>query len=68
MAIGATASAPTPELRKRAEDNYRAQVATIPRHKLVFAPKARHFIQLDEPEFFFQEVETFLKETAAVGL
>jgi len=29
---------------------------------VIFAPKARHFIQLDEPEFLFREIESFLKE------
>jgi N-formylmaleamate deformylase len=62
LVIGATASVADPERRKQTEENYRAQVATIPKHKVVFAPKARHFIQLDEPEFFLQEVQTFLKE------
>jgi pimeloyl-ACP methyl ester carboxylesterase len=32
---------------------------------VVFAPKARHFIQLDEPEFFFREVESFLQTAEA---
>lgn len=47
------------------EENYRAQVATIAKHKVVFAPKARHFVQLDAPEFFVQQVEAFLAETSA---
>lgn len=61
LLIGATASISNPDERKKAEENYRAQVASVPRHKVVFAPKARHFIQLDEPAFFIQEVEAFLK-------
>jgi pimeloyl-ACP methyl ester carboxylesterase len=52
----------SPEEKKKQEESYRAQVATVPRHKVVFAPKSRHFIQLDQPAFFFQEVESFLKE------
>jgi pimeloyl-ACP methyl ester carboxylesterase len=63
LLIGATASIQNPAVKKAAEDNYRSQVATVPRHKVVFAPKARHFIQLDEPDFLIQEVESFLKET-----
>ena len=62
LVIGATASVPDPERRKQTEENYRAQVAKIPKHRVVFAPKSRHFIQLDEPEFFIQEVQAFLKE------
>ena len=65
LLIGATAAIPDPGQKKMAEDNYRLEVAGIPQHKVVFAPKARHFIQLDEPKFFFQEMESFLKETDA---
>ena len=65
LVLGATAALADPEQKKRTEDNYRAEVATIARHKVVFAPKARHFIQLDEPEYFFREAEKFLKETDA---
>ncbi|MHA3771437.1 alpha/beta fold hydrolase [Verrucomicrobiota bacterium sgz303538] len=61
LLIGATAAIADPSERKRAEENYRLQVASAPRHKVVFAPRARHFIQLDEPEFFIREVEAFLK-------
>jgi len=62
LLLGATASFHNPEQRKKAEESYRLQIATIPKHKVVFAPKARHFIQLDEPDFFFHEVEAFLSE------
>lgn len=65
LLIGATAFATDPDQRKAAEERYQLQVATVPWHKVIFAPKARHFIQLDEPQFLFQEMETFLKETAA---
>jgi pimeloyl-ACP methyl ester carboxylesterase len=65
LLIGATAAIPDPGQKKAAEENYRLQVANIPKHKVVFAPKARHFIQLDEPKFFFQEMESFLKGTDA---
>jgi pimeloyl-ACP methyl ester carboxylesterase len=62
LLLGASASIADPVARKAAEENYRREVATIPQCKVVFAPKARHFIQLDEPEFFFGQVETFLKD------
>jgi N-formylmaleamate deformylase len=56
-------SAPGDETMKtKIQEAYAAQIATVPHHKLVFAPTARHFIQLDDPKFFYQEVETFLKE------
>jgi pimeloyl-ACP methyl ester carboxylesterase len=62
LLIGATASILNPDEKRIAEENYRAEIATVPRHKVVFAPKARHFIQLDELDFLIQEVESFLKE------
>lgn len=68
LLIGATASILNPEEKKKIEDNYQSQVANVPHYKVVFAPKARHFVHLDEPEFFIEEVEAFLKaasDTAA---
>jgi pimeloyl-ACP methyl ester carboxylesterase len=62
LLIGATASITDPDQRNAAQENYKLQVAQVPKHKVVFAPKARHFIQLDEPEFFFGQVESFLKD------
>jgi N-formylmaleamate deformylase len=44
---------------------YQNEVSTIPNHKVVFAPNAKHFIQLDDPQFFYTQVEAFLKESAA---
>jgi N-formylmaleamate deformylase len=63
LLIGATASIPDPNARKAAQANYESQIASIPTHKLIFATKAKHFIQLDEPDFFYKEVESFLKGT-----
>jgi pimeloyl-ACP methyl ester carboxylesterase len=65
LLVGSTSAAPDSEAKKRLEEFYRAQVAAVPKHKVVFAPKAKHFIQLDEPDFFYQEVESFLKEADA---
>jgi N-formylmaleamate deformylase len=60
LLIGATATV-ADDQRPVVETVYRQQVSTIPNHKVVFAPKARHFIQLDEPQFFYAQVESFLK-------
>ncbi|MEN3941254.1 alpha/beta hydrolase [Prosthecobacter sp. SYSU 5D2] len=60
LLLGATAMATTPEQRKQMEEHYRVQVASIPEHEVTFASKARHFIQMDEPEFLFAEMERFL--------
>jgi len=59
------ASEPAARDPKQREESYRAQVTTIAKHKVVFAPKARHFVQLDAPEFFREQVEAFLAETSA---
>jgi pimeloyl-ACP methyl ester carboxylesterase len=64
LLIGATASVPDDQ-RTMIETIYRQQVSTIPNHKVVFAPKAKHFIQLDEPQFFYAQVESFLKTADA---
>src|SRR5262249_7948859 len=61
LLIGSTALLPADQ-RQQAEERYRQQVAAVPKHKVIFAPRARHFIQLDEPEFIFREVAAFLKE------
>lgn len=65
LLLGATA--PIPDARQRAmmEDGYRQEVAAVPNHTVMFAPKARHFIQLDEPQFFYAQVEAFLKAADA---
>lgn len=59
LLVGATAGTKDPDQKKREEANYRAQVETIPRHQVVFATNARHFIQLDEPAFLFGQIESF---------
>jgi len=64
LLIGETSSIRNPDEKKTVEENYRMQVSTIPKHQVLFAPpKVRHFIQLDAPDFFRQEVEAFLKST-----
>jgi len=62
LLIGATAGMTDPEQKRQAEANYQAQVGTIPEHRVVFAPKARHFVQLDEPAFLFEQMESFLRQ------
>jgi N-formylmaleamate deformylase len=64
LLLGATADAALPARRRKLEANYRAQVAAIPTCRVAFAPAVRHFIQLDDPAFFFREVEAFLRRTA----
>jgi len=62
LLIGSDAAAADDTEKAQAHKAYSAQIAAVPHHKLVFAPTARHFIQLDDPDFFYREIETFLKE------
>jgi N-formylmaleamate deformylase len=62
LLLGSASFATDEETKAKIQQAYAAQIATVPHHKLVFAPTARHFIQLDDPEFFYRETETFLKE------
>jgi pimeloyl-ACP methyl ester carboxylesterase len=62
LLIGSDAMATDETMKAQLQKAYAAQIAAVPRHKLVFAPAARHFIQLDDPDFFYRETEAFLKE------
>jgi len=62
LLIGSDAMATNEAEKAQTHQAYSAQIATVPHHKLVFAPTARHFIQLDDPDFFYRETDTFLKE------
>ena len=57
--IGAGGPAPA-QMRSRLSAAYEAQIASIPNHRFVLAEKARHFIMLDDPAFFFAQVDAFL--------
>lgn len=39
---------------------YERQFAAVPRHRVVLAPKARHFVMLDDPDFLYRELDAFL--------
>ncbi|WP_221032882.1 alpha/beta fold hydrolase [Actomonas aquatica] len=41
---------------------FEAQYAKHPQHRIVMSPKGRHFIQWDDPEFFFAELDTLLAD------
>jgi N-formylmaleamate deformylase len=62
LLIGAAPSFGDPNTKKAVMSNYEYQIATIPNHKLVFVPDARHFVMLDQPEAFYKEVDAFLKD------
>jgi N-formylmaleamate deformylase len=63
LLIGAGASASDEAMKAKLQQAYAVQIAAVPHHKLVFAPTARHFIQLDDPDFFYRETDDFLKDS-----
>jgi len=65
LLLAATDPNTSAEQKQKQEAAYTAQIASIPDHRIAFAPKSRHFIQLDAPDFFFQQVDAFLKEASA---
>ncbi len=62
LLIGSYSGAADDDAKAKVRESYESQISTVPHHKLVFSPTAMHFIQLDEPEFFYKQVELFLKE------
>jgi pimeloyl-ACP methyl ester carboxylesterase len=44
---------------------YQSQVSAVPRHRVVVAARARHFVMLDDPRFLFGEMDEFLAGAAA---
>jgi N-formylmaleamate deformylase len=60
LLIGAGQQATTDAAKKGLTDDYEAQVKTIPNVKVVMDWKARHFIMVDDPAPFYQEVLDFL--------
>ncbi len=50
--------------RAEVEQNFRRQYAKLKGYDLVLADKARHFVMLDDPTFFFQTVDHFLAAPA----
>ncbi len=60
LLFGATGLATDEAMRDEVEAAYRAQISEAPAHEVVFHDSARHFLQLDAPEFFFEHLERFL--------
>jgi pimeloyl-ACP methyl ester carboxylesterase len=59
LLIGALGAAHAP-MRASFRAAYQAQVAAVPNVTVLFAERARHFVMLDDPEFFFPALESFL--------
>ena len=51
--------------RGQVEKNFQAQYANLKNAKIVLADHARHFIMLDDPQWFYGQVDAFLSATAA---
>lgn len=62
LLLTAADSAPDEASRKQLAAAYEAQVAKVPRARVVLAERARHFIMLDDPAFLFSTLDAFLKE------
>lgn len=60
LLIGAGQQATSAPLKKSLTQTYAASIHSIPRAKLQMDWKARHFIMLDDPSFFYQAVQGFL--------
>ncbi len=60
LLLGATGLARDDAQRASIEQAYRGQMALIPEHRVVFHAEARHFVQLDAREWFYQQLEEFL--------
>ncbi len=59
LLIGALGAAP-PAMHPAFRAAYEAQVTTIRGARVIMAEKARHFIMLDDPTFFFAALDAFL--------
>jgi pimeloyl-ACP methyl ester carboxylesterase len=63
LLLAAADFAPDEATRKQLASAYEAQVAKVPRARVVLAERARHFIMLDDPAFLFSTMDAFLKES-----
>ena len=66
LLIGAFGAAPD-AMRGAMRSAYAAQVSRVPGATVAFAETARHFVMLDDPQWFFATVEPFLAASAAAG-
>lgn len=61
LLIGSDSYGSDEATKTRVQNAYASEIVDIPNHKLIFADGSRHFIQLDNPTFFYKQVEDFLK-------
>ena len=48
--------------REQVEHNYQAQYVQLERRQMVMADHARHFIMLDDPAWFYGQLDGFLNQ------
>jgi pimeloyl-ACP methyl ester carboxylesterase len=65
LLIGAAKDAPDADALARLTKAYEAQVAKAPHATVVMARRARHFVMMDDPAFFFAALDAFLDEAPA---
>ena len=68
LLLAAARDAKTPDARSSVASAYEAQVAQIADHQVVLAENARHFIMLDDPEFLYATLDSFLKSRPSRAL
>lgn len=56
----AAADGLSPDQQERVLARYESQVSRVPRHRVVLAKNARHFVMLDDPAFLFSAMDSFL--------
>jgi N-formylmaleamate deformylase len=61
LLIGAAQFATTDDMKSRVEASYQSQIKDIPNGKVIMDFKSRHFIMLDDPDFFYRAIEDFLQ-------
>ena len=62
LQLGAGGALPDAAMRPAVEALYQQQLAKIPHAKLLFNWQSRHFIMLDEPQWFLTQIQQFLAE------
>jgi N-formylmaleamate deformylase len=60
LLVGSLAITPEDQ-RASMRQNYQDQVAKIKDHRVVFTETAKHFIQVDDPEWLHSEMDAFLE-------
>jgi len=60
LQFAAAGFAKTDKARADVLERYESQLAKVPDHKVSLARSALHFVMLDDPDFFFAEMDAFL--------